>query len=212
MRILRRVLLLMTMIMLTSSVANAEFRFGIKAGLNVNKLHFNQNVWDASNRTGFTAGVMTEFTVPLIGIGMDLSLMYTRMNSEVTSEPADMVTQAASTPGTPVDGSVGKNFLQIPLNLKYKLTIPAVSAIIKPYVFTGPSFNFKLDKNTWDDLRSKTCQVAWNLGLGVELIKHLQISGSYAWGINNIAKNVGINSTDIDLKNNYWTITAAWLF
>lgn len=81
-------------------------------------------------------------------------------------------------------------------------------------IFTGPCFSFKLDKSLMD----KTFQCAWNIGVGVELFKHLQIAGSYGFGINDIAKGVfksqdiNVNLVQLKAKNNYWTVTAAWLF
>lgn len=186
--------------------ANAEFRFGIKAGLNVNKLHLNEE-WKKSfnpdNQCGFTAGVMTEFTVPIIGIGFDLSLMYSHMNNELNEGQ--------------LEGTVGKNFLEIPLNLKYKINIPAINKIIRPMIYTGPTMALKLDKSTFQNIKTKTVQMGWNVGVGVELVKHLQISGGYTFGINNVAKRIGVinnnmNLQDIKLKNNYWTVTAAYLF
>ena len=62
--------------------------------------------------------------------------------------------------------------------------------------------------------KTKTFQTAWNIGVGVELFNHLQVAGSYGFGMNNIMKEVaGINTTnDFKVKNNYWTITAAYLF
>ena len=86
-----------------------------------------------------------------------------------------------------------------------------IEKIIKPYVFTGPTFAFKLDKDTFKDMKTKTCQVAWNVGLGVELINHLQVGASYGFGMNNIAKN-WLDAKNLKVKNNYWTVTAAWLF
>lgn len=196
-------ILVALMAIFVSVPANAEFRFGVKAGLNINKLHlsnFGDNV-SSDNRCGFTAGVMTEFTVPIIGIGADLSLMYTHMNERI-NDAGDK-------------GSINKNFLEIPLNLKYKFNIPVVASIIKPMVYTGPTLALKLDKSAIDDLKTKTAQWGWNLGIGVELIKHLQISGGYTFGINNIVKKTGLVDEvikDVKLKNNYWTVTAAWLF
>ena len=54
--------------------------------------------------------------------------------------------------------------------------------------------------------------MGWNVGVGVELIKHLQVSGGYTFGINNIAKEFASNIGKVKLRNNYWTVTAAWLF
>ncbi len=197
----KKILLTLLVAVFGMGIAQAQFRFGIKAGLNLNSLHFKDlpKNFDSDNKCGFTAGVMTEFQVPLIGLCFDLSAMYTRMNSEVEENDHDR--------------NIGKNFLEVPLNIKYKFGLPVVGNIVAPYLFTGPSFAFKLDKNTIDAFKTKTCQVAWNVGLGVELVKHVQVSGSYGFGINNIVKHVSdVNTTNYKVKNNYWTITAAYLF
>lgn len=186
----------------TAGMAQAgPFTFGIKAGLNVNKLKLNHDLGSSDNACGWTAGVMADFTVPVIGVGADLSLMYSRMNNGLGE--ADLY---------------GKNFIEIPLNVKYKFTIPVVASIIKPYVFTGPQFGLRLDKKTTiADLQSRTFQMNWNVGLGVELIHHIQVGASYGFGCNSIVKNLaenvtGVNISDVKVKNNYWTVTAAWLF
>lgn len=191
----------------TAGIAQAgPFTFGIKAGLNVNKISLNKEILNdlrqPDNSCGWTAGVMADFTVPIIGVGADVSLMYSRMNNG--SEDADLY---------------GKNFLEIPVNVKYKFNIPVVASVFKPYVFTGPQFGLRLDKETtWANLQSRTFQMNWNFGLGVQLINHLQVSASYALGCNKIVKSIadstipGINISDAKVKNNYWTVTAAWLF
>lgn len=187
--------------------ASAQFRFGVKAGINLNSLHlsnFGHN-FNKENGCGFTGGVMTEFQVPLIGLCFDASLMYTHMSAATdvyTNTDGDLDQLTEITPK--------KDFLEIPINVKYKLGLP----IIHPYVFTGPSFAFKFGGDN-DYFKTKTVQCAWNVGLGFELLNHVQISGSYGFGMNNILKKSGIvdNTTeDLKIKNNYWTITAAYLF
>lgn len=168
--------------------ANAQFKFGVKAGVNVNHLSTNmEKIKEGNNQAGWTAGLMTEFQVPVVGLCLDLSVMYARLY-----DTAD------------------KNFLQVPLNLKYKFQLPVVSSFLAPYIFTGPSFDFKLGKKT--DL--KTFQPVWNVGLGLQLVKHLQIGASYGFGLTNIVKHANIPDgyTPVKLHNNYWTITAAYLF
>lgn len=209
---LKKIAVITALVAGTVGIAQAgPFRFGIKAGMNVNKISINkdikENFGNPDNSCGWTAGVMTEFTVPVIGVGADLSLMYSRMNNGAGE--ADVY---------------GKNFLEIPLNVKYKFTLPVVSNFLKPYLFTGPQFGLRLDKsaemnvpNTMDKLKSCTFQMNWNVGIGIELIKHLQISGSYAIGCNKIVKQIVDTTTPINvdytkMKNNYWTVTAAWLF
>lgn len=199
--------------------ADAAWRFGIKAGLNFDKVKVDnlktvgESLKDVNNRTGWTAGIMTEFEVPVVGICADASLMYTRMQNSFSISVVDNLTRVDD-PTTFVEGTAGKNFIEIPINLKWKLNIPVVAKIIKPYVLTGPDFAFKLDKNPVDAvIKAKTCQVAWNLGLGVELFQHLQITGQYGFGINKVADIIpGITTADLKAKNNYWTLSAAFLF
>lgn len=208
MKSLKRFLVLALVAIVAVGSAQAQFRFGIKAGLNLNKLHLSSDFADknfnASNGCGWTAGVMTEFQIPVIGLCFDASLMYTRMNSD-----------AKTVENGVEERSDANNFFNIPINIKYKIGLPAVSNIITPYVFTGPDFAFKIGGKN-DVFKTQTFQAAWNVGIGVELIRHLQISGSYGFGMNNVMKSFnpigGTISDDIKAKNNYWTISAAYLF
>lgn len=54
-------------------VANSQLRFGVKGGLNLNSLHFNDaaTTFGDENKCGYTLGVMTEFQIPLIGLCFD---------------------------------------------------------------------------------------------------------------------------------------------
>lgn len=193
-------IVLLLVALCTSFSAQAKFGFGPKVGMTVNKLDFSGNVINSDERCGFTGGITAEYIAPMLGLGADISLMYARMESKVT-DPSGSYT-------------VGGNFFEIPLHLKYKIGIPAVASIIKPYVYTGPSVAFKLSgKDSYGD--TKKTQWGWDLGLGIELIRHLQIGAGYTFGINKLANIVVSDANaghDIKVKNNYWTITAAWMF
>lgn len=178
--------------------AAAQFRIGPRVGLNVNKLHFDKELLGNENRAGFNAGLMAEFTVPVVGIGFDISAMYVRRSAEWAQQQL-------------IDK---REYIEIPLNLKYKLNIPIVNSIIRPFLTTGPSFSFLTSKKSWTAFRNKSCDVAWNFGLGVELLRHLQIAASYGVGMTKAFETIGaINgSAGIEGKNRYWTVTAAYLF
>ena len=90
-----------------------------------------------------------------------------------------------------------------------------VGKIISPYFFTGPSFAFLASKRAINAAyKNKSFDCAWNFGVGVELIQHLQIGASYGVGLGKSVKYIGLdpNANPIEGKNNYWTVTAAWLF
>ncbi len=187
----RRITTLLLAIILCIGAGSAQVRFGLKAGINVNSLRLNSpsQTFSTDNRTGFTGGVTTEITIPFIGLCLDVSLMYTHMGAN--------------------EGD-SHNFFEIPVNLKYKLNIPIIARILRPYLFTGPDFAFKLGSG--DENYTKTFQCAWNLGLGVELLSHLQIGASYGFGMNNVLNQTRFGTGNEKVRNNYWTITAAYFF
>ena len=190
--------------------ASADFRFGVKAGLNFNKLNYKiQNWQDATNelknidnQTGWMAGVMAEFTIPIVNIGADASILYARQNLSAREK----------------EYYSNENFIDIPVNLKWKIGLPVVGKFVSPIIYTGPDFLFALNKNTLKDIQTKTCEVGWNVGLGVELLRHLQIEAGYCFGLNNVMKYTNmvtgdlVNQQDLKAKKNYWTVTAAYLF
>ena len=170
--------------------ANAQFKFGPKVGMNISTLSLSGNLSDnfkANNISSFTGGLMAEFMVPVIGIGVDASLMYTR--------------------------SKHVDYVEIPINLKYKFSLPVVGSILSPFVYAGPSFAFRVGDNFKEQFKEKSFDTAINVGLGLELFTHLQIAGQYGWGLGS-AMEVKNDLPDSVMKgkSRAWTITAAYLF
>ena len=202
MKNLKRTLLVAVAVVLMSATASAGgFRWGIKAGVALNSLHFDEeilnDVKNTDNQAGFTGGLMCEFTVPVIGLGVDASVMYMHRADKYENE------------------DLNRDYIEIPINLKYKISLPVVNNVVTPYLFTGPSFAFLTGKTEINEaLKSKRCDVAWNFGVGVELFKHLQVGASYGLGITKAVELVSddIKAAGIEGKNKYWTVTAAYLF
>lgn len=195
-----------------SAQAGGLFKFGPRVGLTVNELHFNEDAFKEENRTGWTAGLMTEFRVPVIGIGADLSVMYVRRNSSFL-----------------LQNNLTKNdrdYIEIPLNLRYNVSLPVISNFLTPYVLVGPSVSFltsgkKFDGNVGGEVdhykniyKNKSVDWVLNFGIGVQLINHIDISARYGLGLTkavNTLTNID-GSAGIEGKNRYWTISAAYLF
>lgn len=175
--------------------AGGPLRFGIKAGATVNSLKFNNDLLSSSNRCGFTAGLDAQFTAPIIGIGVDASVMYTRREAQVKEG------NFAS--------NVHSDYLEIPVLFRWNIGLPGVGKIITPYLATGPDFSFLMSKkNAENALANKTFDFAWDFGLGVRLVDHLEIGAYYGLGISNAASG----DQSLHGKNRFWTVTAAWLF
>ncbi|MCM1522024.1 MAG: PorT family protein [Muribaculaceae bacterium] len=197
-----KILIAAVAILIGTASANAGglFKIGPRVGLTVNEMHFNKSVVDDRNRTGWTAGLMTEFRVPIIGIGADLSFMYVRRNSSFL-----------------VQNDLSKNdrdYFEIPLNLRYNFSLPVVSNFLTPYLAVGPSVSFLTSRKNFEAAyHNRKVDWAVNFGFGVQLMNHLDISARYGLGLTKAVNAVaGGTAADIQGKNRYWTISAAYLF
>ena len=190
----------MLLTLLLGSVASyGQLRFGVRGGINVNDLHFDKRTFHAHNRTGFTAGVTAELELPLVGLALEGSALYTKRSNDLMGEYTDYK----------------REYFNFPINLKYKIGLIGLSNLVSPFIFTGPDFAFLLSKDSssksWSNRKSVT---SWNIGGGVELLNHLQVSASYGIGLSKAMKFIGRDDSSevIEGKDKCWTITAAYYF
>ena len=80
MKSIKTILLVLALMMTVS--ASAQFRFGPRIGTEINSMKFDESAFSNENRAGFTGGLMCEFTVPIVNIGFDLSVMYVHRVSQ----------------------------------------------------------------------------------------------------------------------------------
>ena len=160
-------------------------KWGVKGGVNMTKID-----WDGGykgnkdNSTGFVIGPMAEFTIPIVGLGVDGALLFSQRGKD----------------------EVKQTGLEVPVNLKYTIGLGSLLGI---YVAAGPDFFFDFKKKDYVD--RKKAQVALNLGAGVKLLKHLQVGVTYQlpMGDSFTWKNAG---DAIGAKNKTWQVSAAYLF
>lgn len=202
MKSIRTILAVLVMIIGASAIpAQAQFKFGPKFGLTVNDLHFNEDIVNADNQTGWTAGIMGEFTIPVIGISADLSAMYVRRNSKFLE-------------ANNLSLSNDRDYIEIPLNIKYKFSFPLVSKFVVPYVGVGPSVSFLTSKRGINEAyKNKSVDWALNAGFGAQFFSHFDINARYGFGLTKAVNTVSGNQEGgIEGKNRYWTISLAYLF
>ncbi|MCM1520300.1 MAG: porin family protein [Lachnoclostridium sp.] len=199
MKSLKILLAVLVLTLGTTISANAQFRFGVRAGVTVSSMHFDKSTFDSDNQTGFTGGLTAQFTVPVIGIGADLSAMYVRRNASFMRE--NNITNDK------------RDYIEIPLNLRWNIGIPVVSKFLHPYITTGPSVAFLTSNRKQEGYTNKATDWAWNFGFGLQFINKIQIGASYGLGLTKAVNHfTDGQAANIDGKNRYWTITAAYLF
>ncbi|MCM1310715.1 MAG: PorT family protein [Bacteroides sp.] len=185
------------------TAAAGPFQFGIVAGMNVNSISTSNfgDTFSADNRCGFAGGVMAKFTVPIINIGADIAALYEYRTMQMDNDG--------------VTDKLHYSYLAVPLHVRYDIPMPAISSIFFPTIYTGPNFAFRLGNGMLDDYKANKYNIGWDFGLGITLVKHVQISAAYTLGISSKAVSfVGIDNDGANIKGktNGWTITAAYLF
>lgn len=156
--------------MMMAMPANAQIKFGLKGGVNVTSMSFSNEVFDASNRTGFFIGPTVKIQLPLVGLGIDASALYDQREAKI--KVGDVETGS----------SVKQQAIAVPINLRYGWGLSSLANI---FLFAGPQFSFnvgdkdvELDgtKGTWN---LKNSNFSVNVGAGVTILKHLQLSANY---------------------------------
>lgn len=157
--------------MLFAANANAQIKFGLKGGLNVTSMSFSEEVFDASNKTGFFAGPMVKVTVPIVGLSFDAAALYDQKEADVKYA---------------AEGELGKvnvkqQSINIPVNVRYGFGLSSLANI---FLFAGPQWginvgnkNFKWNESSSYSLKKSNFSV--NVGAGVTLLNHLQVSANY---------------------------------
>lgn len=185
--------------LMTSSVADAQIRFGVKAGLNLSSLSLTSSnlTWDFKHQAGFHVGAVVDFKVPLAGLGADISVLYDQRNFKTSNG----------------DGTFSNDklkYLSFPINIKYTFGFDEVASL---YLATGPQFSFNLDNGsfTLEDLgrswKAKNFDFYWNVGIGFTVINHIRLGYTY-----NIPCSKSVDSPVGSLKNKTNQVTLTYLF
>jgi hypothetical protein len=192
--------------------AQAQLKFGLKAGVNLSNVSLDgklTNNLKVENLTGFQVGPLMEFTLPIIGIGFDAAVLYSNEGFKLNAATFDDIQTEAK--------NYKANNLLIPINLKYKIIFLGVAGV---YATAGPYIKFSLDGDIKDQYKSKSFGAGLNFGLGVELLKHLQVGVNYQMGLTddyNSLKVPGLTDSldfigEIKAQPRVWSVTAAYLF
>lgn len=195
-------------LMMTATTAHAQVRFGLKGGVNLTNFSFNNgldNVLDASNRTGFYIGPTLFVKVPLVGLGVDGSVLYDQREAKIK--------------GT--DETLKQQQVAIPINLRYSFGLGGTASV---FLFAGPQFGFNVGGKNIKELveeagwKFKDSQFSVNVGAGIFVLDHLQINANYniacgATGEVTDVTNIGNTvSKAFNGKANAWQIGLAYYF
>ena len=188
--------------------SQAQVKFGVKAGLNVNSVSLNKNLdqfADGDNRTGFFAGLTADVTIPLVGLGADISLLYDNKVIGISAGNED--------------SKKTLHYVTLPINAKYTIGFSSLASV---YLATGPQFSWNVGGRSWSPLHVSEgwelnkSEFSWNVGAGVTVLSHVRVGYNYNIGLGNTAETTvlgtGLNAIKGKLKNNTHQVSLTYLF
>ena len=202
--------------LLVAAPAQAQVKFGVKAGLNLSKVKVSTSgaiIGDNlknDNRAGYFIGPMLDVKVPLIGLGVDGALMYNQRNGKV----------GAAYAGVETSEDLTQHSIAIPVNVKKSWGLGGLASM---FVAVGPQFDFTIGGKKWKDMKVvknvkwKDSNVSLNLGAGVVLLDHVQAGLGYNIALGKTAEvsddsSLGIAKNALTSKTNSWQFHVAYLF
>ena len=182
------VLMVAVALMMAAPAQAQLIKFGVKGGMNFSELDFDKKSLGEVNEssTGFFIGPMAEFTLPIIGLGIDGALMYSQRGKDEAKQQG----------------------IEIPVNLKYTIGLGSMFGI---YLAAGPDFFFNFKDIDVENIEAKKTQVAVNVGAGLKLLRKLQVGVTYQipMGDSFEWKDAG---NVITAKNKTWQASLAFIF
>ncbi len=198
------VILVAVVVTLATTTTDAQLRYGFRFGGDFAKASLGgvkTSEISLVNRSGFSGGLVLEYQFEKCGFAPDIALLYTRYNTRLS---------IPETEGSPF--SFGRNFIEVPIHLKWKFWLLQTNNLFAPMIYTGPSMMFRLDHNSGIihniPFKTNVFQPGWDVGIGFDIINFIQINASYRFGLGNAVKT----PTTTTLHTNAWTVAATLLF
>jgi hypothetical protein len=177
------VMMVAVALMMAAPAQAQLIKFGVKGGVNMSELDFDGGYeGNKDNATGFFIGPMAEFTLPIVGLGIDGAVMFSQRGKNETKEQG----------------------FEVPVNLKYTIGLGSMAGV---YLAAGPDFFFNLKDFDVEGGKAKKSQVAVNIGAGLKLLSKLQLGVTYQ-----IPMGDSFEWKNLEGKNKTWQVSAAYMF
>lgn len=193
-----------TLCLLTSAPAFAQFNWGIKAGMNLASKPGSLDDIKSEGKTGFFVGPTAKIMLPIVGLGIEGNLLYSQTSSELEGE------------------DITRRSIEVPIYLRYELSLPIVNKFMEPFVAVGPQFGWTIgdSKETVASVAQweyKKSNFSINVGAGATVLNHIQLHVNYNIALGNTGElKDDPTSAGWDYikgsKVNTWQVSAAYIF
>ena len=205
---MKKVLTLIVMAVAFAMPSQAQFSFGVQAGLNLTNISdfsFDQaGIENAiQSKAGFFIGPTIKFTLPIVGLGIDAAALYDQREAKAGDE------------------TLKSQSIQVPINVRYGIGLGSMAEV---FAFAGPQFGFNIGdkaKDLYNDAAKwtlKSSNLSANVGLGATILSKLQVKFNYNIALGKTGEvevKDGIEQswkTITGAKANAWQVSAAYYF
>jgi len=203
-----------TLVVLLSAMTMATqaqgVKVGIKGGLDIMNMSFDENVFKTDNKMGWFVGPTVKVSLPITGLGIDISAFYDVKKYDLTGMDKTAKEKTET---------VSHRSVLIPVNARFNFGLGSAAGI---YVAAGPQVAFNIgddykeifeDDKLLNTFQLKKSNFSVNLGAGAYLSDHFEIGFVYNIALGSTADVTLSNATDdIKSKPKSWQISAAYYF
>lgn len=185
--------------------AQAQFRYGAQAGVGFTDLKFKQDLVAVDQAIGPRLGVQGELMFPGIGFGLRIGALYAMKGAKMDLDSRKIWSDEYGRE------HIMLHTLEIPVNLEFKWTrMNGLEDTFAPVVYGGPVFSFNVAHSSCKAMEYPFGSIGLRAGLGVELKKRWQLTGSYTWGMTYAVKAVKLEN--YSARNAYWNVSLTYFF
>ena len=197
----------------TCMAQNQKVKLGVKAGLNISSLTFDESELNSSGKTGFTAGLMVD--IPMAkNFSIQPELLYSEQGVKSSFSDSDVT-------NSNYNGTIKLNYLNIPVMLKYYVVKglslqagPQIGILLKANNKYQDNF-LGYDNHESFDLKkySSSIDTSVNLGLGYQFKDKFYADARYNISYSNVFKESDVDYfITNDMKNRVFQLTIGYFF
>lgn len=190
-----------------------KVKLGVKAGLNLASLTFDERELNSSSKTGFTAGLMVE--VPMAkNFSLQPELLYSQQGTKISFSDKDVT-------NSNYKSTIRLNYLNIPVMLKYYvlegLSVqagPQIGILLKADNKYEDNFLGYKNQESFDLKDYSTgIDTSVNFGLGYQFKEKFYADARYNISYSNVFKEGDVNHfINNDMKNRVFQVTIGYFF
>lgn len=173
-----------TLLILATLSANAQVRFGLKAGPNFSDL---DGKYNSSTKTGFHFGALLEIKPNGSNFAIQPELLYSAQGTKVKPEVFE-------------DENINYDYVTVPVIIKYYIISDFMNLEF------GPQFAFLVSDNVDNDINNpvpESFDFAITGGLGINITKHIFIQGRYVVGLTEASKDAEVKNRVVQASIGY---------